>query len=135
MAQTSFDFQAWDCEMVGKTPDYEKLYQQILQVLKESPTENIEFLWRLAYVTYQVSLNYVDEDLIKAKTQESLQHSEKALKLDDKHFQTNLWLAVAAGKLALIESDMQAKSKLVFNFVTDLQSCFIISLYFTIDAL
>lgn len=111
MAQSKIDFQAWDGEMAGKTADYEKLYQQMLQASKEPSTESVEIWWRLAFVTYQITLNYVDFDAIKAKTHEALQHADKALALDGKHFQANVWMATVAGKLALLESVIQEKCK------------------------
>ena len=104
------DFQAWDREALSKTSDFEGLYQRMLRISKESP-ENVEIWWRMSFITYQTSLNYLDDDTIAAKTREALQYAEKAKQLDCNHFYANLWLASASGKLALMETGMETRIK------------------------
>lgn len=110
MSKQAFDAKTWDAEMATKKADYEKLYQTVLQASQESPNE-VEVLWRLASGAYHVSLNYTDEAKILAKTQEVLQTAQKVLAIDGDHFQGNLWMAVASGKLALLEASLPSKVK------------------------
>ena len=110
MAKSSIDLNAWDAELAGKSPNYEKLYNQMLQASKESP-DNVEIWSRLAQITYMVSLDLADETSIKSKTLEGFQKAEKALSLDMNNFRANLWMAFIAGKLALIGSNRQVKMK------------------------
>ena len=110
MAKSSIDLNAWDAELAGKSPNYEKLYNQMLQASKESPGD-VEIWSRLAQITYMVSLNLTEETSIKSKTLEGFQKAEKALNLDMNNFRANLWMAFIAGKLALIGSNRQVKMK------------------------
>ena len=109
MAQP-IDFQAWDREAASKPADYDNLYQMMMTISKES-TESVEIWWRMAFITYQTSMNNLKEEVLKSKTQEALQYAERALRLDSEHFNANLWLASAAGKLALLEDNMETKIK------------------------
>lgn len=110
MANPSVDLKAWDAAMSAKKPDAVQLCQQI-QAAEEATPGNVELLWRVAFATYQVSLDSTDEASIKMKTNEAFAACEKALALDANHFQSNLWMAVAAGKLALLGSNLQARVK------------------------
>ena len=113
MTQTlsPIDLQAWDKALNGPNPDYQKLYEEMLDANKKSSADNVAILWRLAKVTYMVSLNTLDLKEIKEKTQEGLNYAQKVVNIDSNNFQGNLWLANTAGKLALIEESLEPKLK------------------------
>ncbi|KAH9391026.1 hypothetical protein TYRP_006617 [Tyrophagus putrescentiae] len=122
-APSMLDLVGWDAEMANpKTANYEKLYEQMAQAAKGSP-ENVEIMWRLAYATYSLSLNLTDINDIKAKTTEAFNLAEKVVAIDSNHFQGNMWMAMTAGKLALIGSNIQAKIKYTVAFLRALAVC------------
>lgn len=105
------DLVAWDAQMASpKTANYNKLYEEMAKAAKASP-DNVEIMWRLAYITYSLSLNLSDENAIKAKAIEAYGIAEKVVAKDANNFNGNLWLAMTAGQLALVGSNIQAKVK------------------------
>ena len=67
---------------------------------------NMEVWWRLAAVTFGLSLNldpYTELEPCRARANEMKQYAERAFKISPTNFNANLWLAIAQGQLALLE--------------------------------
>ena len=106
----SIDLKAWDIEIARSNSDLNKLYNEMLNASKQQTgADNVEILWRLAKVTYMISMNMLDTKEIKEKTLEAMQYGEKAVNKDAGNYKANLWLASAAGKMALLEDNLQQK--------------------------
>jgi len=100
------NFTEWDRQLNQKGADYGKLSAQMHQAAeKDDGANNVEILWRLAKVCFLHSLTTTSEGVITTRTLESYQYADKAVRISPQHFQANLWLANATGKIALIEED------------------------------
>lgn len=123
MTSTEIDLTQWDKEMDSKTADFVKLYQQML-VASMIPNASIEIWWRLAEATFMVALNCTHDECcspgdhgeVTIKTEEALSYAKKAIQMNAEHFMANLWVAYAAGKLALLAYDMSKRIEQVFFF-------------------
>lgn len=119
-----FNFCTWDANLNNKNIDLESLYQDMISYAIQSDNKtDIEVMYRLCQVTYLCTLNLTKTTEIKAKTIESFEYGENAVKLNGKHFDSNLWLACAAGKLSLIETDSKKKSHNISVFLNSLNIC------------
>ncbi len=124
MTSTEIDLSQWDKEMNSKTAEFEKLYQQMLAESKK-PNAGIEIWWRLAEATFMVALNCThneccspgDHGEVTIKTEEALGYAKKAIEIKADHFMANLWVAYAAGKLALLACDMSKRVEYVSSLI------------------
>lgn len=119
------NFEAWDHKVEERNSDFIKLQDELCTIAKDfGPIDtNVEILWRLCKVSFLSTLNLVKLNEIKAKTRESYEYGEKAVKLAENNFDANLWLANAAGKLSLLESDMKEKCYVLGTFLNNLTKC------------
>lgn len=112
---SSLDLAAWDAEIDGKSPDFEKLYQSMLKASKElnpaaQDSKALNIWWRLAKATFGVTYNFIYEgegyyDAIKKKALEAWGYASKAVAIQANHFEANVWLAKSAGKVTQLELD------------------------------
>lgn len=104
--------QQWDQMLAMKVVDWRKLYEQMVAVAKDgqgsspsSPDPDFELWWRLAkvaancYLVFEQAADPKEEHALRF-AQEAVGWAEKALALQPAHFEANLWMTQAAGRLA-----------------------------------
>lgn len=98
--------QQWDQMLAMKKVDWQALYEQMVTVAKKEPgSVDFELWWRLAkvsancYIVFSQADDPKEEHALKF-AQEAIGWAEKALAVQPNHFEANLWMAQAAGRLA-----------------------------------
>ncbi len=87
-----------------KVVDWRTLYEQMMAIAKDGQ-EDFELWWRLAkvsancYLVFDQAADPKDEHALRF-AQEAVNWAEKALARQPTHFEANLWMTQAAGRLA-----------------------------------
>lgn len=107
------NYAEFDKEFARKGCNYEELHKKLLSY---STLNDLEIWWRLSQVSYQISLDYLDDEVLLKKTLDAYDFAEKGFHLNGNHFECNKWLAITAGKLALLENKGDKKIKYLLLF-------------------
>lgn len=105
-SKSSAYLQQWDQMLAMKKVDWQTLYEQMVAVAKkDAGSVDFELWWRLAKVSANCYIVFGQADDPKEEqafrfAQEATVWAEKALTLQPDHFESNLWMAQAAGRLA-----------------------------------
>jgi len=86
--------------------DYEAELLQ-LENLSSNYPEEVEVLWRLSQVHFDIADQTNDEEIHKAHFYPGFEAAEKAVKIDTNSARANHWYAVLIGKIGMLEGTKQ----------------------------
>jgi len=89
--------------------DISEYKAELLQLEKLSSVypEDVEVLWRLAQVHFDIADQTLDEEVHKAHFYPGFEAAEKAVKIDTNSARANHWYAVLIGKIGMLEGTKQ----------------------------
>lgn len=117
-----------DERLSASKPDYISLHQDLLERIANVilNDEALELWWRLAKVSYHLSLDVDyenDEELFIRNMSQTRKYATKAVQSNPNDFEANLWLCQSVGMMALFEANIQIKYDLITQFMTSLNHC------------
>jgi len=86
--------------------EYEKELAQ-LEVLSVEYPEDVEILWRLAQVHFDIADQTEDEEVHKAHFYPGFEAAKKGVKIDPNSARANHWYATLIGKIGMLEGTKQ----------------------------